>query len=256
MGDYSHYKHLRLTRVGDVLTIAMVRRNHASHTELSQVFAQVRADPARVIVLTGVDDVFLGQRNLEEYVEVDEFVLQQTMREARWIIRDILDLPQPLVVALNGSAEGIGASLVSFGDVVVAVEGTTISDPHIERGLTAGDGGAMIFPFLFGWHRAKRFFLLNETITAEELLELGVVTRVVPRAELAGAVHEVTDRLASLPPQALQWTKMTLNKMLQLSILVSADSAVGHEGWSWHLESAQTHIAEIKSNAANNPMGP
>jgi enoyl-CoA hydratase len=244
--DASKFEHLGLRREGDVLTVVILRRNQRAHTELSRVFAELRADPARVVVLTGEGDSFLGPVNVAEYVTVDEHVWQRTMREARWMIRDALDLPQPLVVALNGDGIGLGASLMSVADIVVAAAGCVIGESHVEMGIAAGDGGTLTFPFLLGIHRAKRFFLLNERITVEELQQLGVVTRVVPREHLGDAVREVTDRLLQLPSPALEWTKASVNRVLQLSAFMGVDSAAGLEGWSWHLEAARASTEALR----------
>lgn len=248
METYRNFEKLDISRDGEVLTVRMTERCHAQHTELSELFTLVRADNARVLVLTGVEDTFLGPVNAPEFVQMDEQGWQRVMREARWIVRDMLDLPQPIVVAMNGDAIGLGASLVSFGDFVVAAEGTKIGESHIAMGIAAGDGGATTLPFLLGWHRAKRLFLLDETIPVEELRDIGMVTRVVPLNQLSGAVAEVVNRLLSLPDPALRWTKLQLNQMMRLAALVTADVGVAHEGWSWHLEPARVASSSMKSH--------
>jgi enoyl-CoA hydratase len=249
----SAFEKLGITRDGDVLTIVLRNRDRATHTELARVFAEARADPARVVVLTGEGDQFLKPVNVAEYVATDEVAWQQTMREARWIVRDALDLPQPLVVAFNGDGIGLGASLMSLADIIVAAEGCVIGESHVEMGIAAGDGGTLTFPFLLGVHRAKRFFLLNERIAVEELHELGVVTSVVPRERLSEAVAEVTAQLLEMPSTALQWTKASLNRVLQLSTFMGMDSAVSHEGWSWHLAAAREGTDELQRRLVDGP---
>jgi hypothetical protein len=62
-------------------------------------------------------------------------------------------------------------------------------------------------------------------------------------------VREVVDQLLSQPREALQWTKMVLNRQYQLSVLLGGDASLGHEGWSWHLAEAQRDHREIQRRA-------
>jgi enoyl-CoA hydratase len=93
------------------------------------------------------------------------------------LIRDMVELPQPIVVGLNGDAVGLGASIGSFGDVIVAAENAVITDRHLAMSLMPGDGGALSFPLSMGLHRAKAFYLLSKPVTARELNEAGVAPR-------------------------------------------------------------------------------
>jgi enoyl-CoA hydratase len=255
--DEGSYQHLGLSRDGDILTVVIRQRNHATHTELSRIFSDLRFDRSRVVILTGEGDSFLGPPNLPEFATVDEHVWQRLMREAKAMVRDSLEIPQALIVALNGDAIGLGASVLSVADFVVAASGTVVRESHLRMGIAAGDGGTLTLPVLLGLHRAKRFFLLDEPITVEDLCELGIVYQVVERDLLLTAARQISDRLLELPRPALEWTKASLNRVLHQAVLVGLDSAVAHEGWSWHLEAAQSQIRELQrtiaSEAADEP---
>jgi enoyl-CoA hydratase/carnithine racemase len=247
---YDGYRELRVEREGEVLTVGLEKPgNGEKHTELSRLFAEVRADDVKVVVLTGAGDAFMPHANMQWYASVGERDWLRLMREGKWLIRDMVELPQPIVVGLNGDAVGLGASIASFGDVIVAADTAVMSDRHLAMSLVAGDGGALSLPLSMGVHRAKAFYLLNKPMTAHELLEAGVVTSVVPRERLDDAVHEVVERLLSQSREALQWTKMVLNRQYQMSLLLGADSSLGHEGWSWHLADAQRDHREIQRRA-------
>jgi enoyl-CoA hydratase/carnithine racemase len=247
---YDGYRELRLEREGDVLTVGLEKPgNGEKHTELSRLFAEVRADDVKVVVLTGAGDAFMPHANMQWYASVGERDWLRLMREGKWLIRDMVELPQPIVVGLNGDAVGLGASIASFGDVIVAADTAVMSDRHLAMSLVAGDGGALSLPLSMGVHRAKAFYLLNKPMTAHELLEAGVVTTVVPRERLDDAVREVVEQLLSQSREALQWTKMVLNRQYQMSLLLGADSSLGHEGWSWHLADAQRDHREIQRRA-------
>jgi enoyl-CoA hydratase len=248
--DYNDFHELRVEREADVLTVGLEKPgNGRKHSELSRLFAQVRADDVKVVVLTGAGEAFMPHADMQWYASVGEQEWLQLMREGKRLIRDMVELPQPIVVGLNGDAVGLGASIASFGDIIVASEDAVITDRHLAMGLVAGDGGALSFPLSMGVHRAKAFYLLSRPMSAHDLLDAGVVTTVVPRDQLDEAVREVVEQLVALPREALQWTKMVLNRQYQLSMLLGAEASLGHEGWSWHLQQAQASHLEIQRRA-------
>lgn len=252
MSYYSDYDALRVERSGGVLTITLNRPDHKNaftaemHTEFSRLFRDVRADDIGVIVLTGAGEHFSVAADLGWYSGVDREEWIRLMNEARWIVHDMLAVPQPIVVAMNGDAIGLGSSIVSLADFVVAVEGARVADHHTGMGLVCGDGGTMTYPFSMGLARAREFFMLGREFTSEELAEMGVFTRVVPKQDLEGSVEEIVNRLLEKPREALQWTKLAINRITQFSSFLSTDLALGFEGWSWHLPPSQEFTAKLR----------
>src|SRR5206468_2203556 len=82
-------------------------------------------------------------------------------------------------------------------DVVIAADSAVIGDPHVRMGFVAGDGGAVIWPQLIGFARAKELLMTGEMVPAERAERLGLVNYVVPAAELDARVDAMADRLAS-----------------------------------------------------------
>ena len=70
--------------------------------------------------------------------------LDRLLVEARKIIIDLLEVPQPIITAVNGPAIGLGATLALFGDIIYMGESGVIADTHVLAGIAAGDGGAAI----------------------------------------------------------------------------------------------------------------
>lgn len=254
MRDYSDYKKIQIERKGRVLTLTLNDgdRNGFSdrmHTECSKLFNEIRADDdASVVVLTGAGDYFSIAAEMGWYSSISAADWMRLMREAKQIVHDMLALPQPLVIRMNGDAMGLGSSLVSLGDFIVAAEGARLGDHHVQMGLVCGDGGAMTLPFSMGMQRAKEFFMLGREFTVEELHQIGVVTKVAPLEKLDEAVAEVVEKLLRSPKEALQWTKATLNRMVQFSDFIGTDYSLGYEGWSWHLDPSQRFLAEQRES--------
>jgi enoyl-CoA hydratase len=93
----------------------------------------------------------------------------------------------------------------------------------------AGDGGAVIWPQLIGYARAKHYLLTGDAVRAPEALEMGLVNFVVPREELDEAVDAYADRLAAGATRAIRWTKASVNiglKQLAHSIM---DACIAYE---------------------------
>src|SRR3546814_10631752 len=112
-----------------------------------------------------------------------------------------------------------------FCDIIIADESARSADPHVHVGLSAGDGGAIIWPQLVGYARAKRYLLGGERITGKEAAEIGLITFAVPASELDAKVDEwvkkFTENAAS---RAIKYTKTTINIGLQQMLTSMVDS--------------------------------
>ena len=161
---YESYQHIKFERRGRILTVIMNRpevKNAANvrmHNELSRVFRDVAQDAeAEVVVLTGAGDAFSSGGDIRAMKEkiADHTLWNDTVDEARSLFYSILDLDKPLIARVNGAATGLGATLAVYADIAIAAESAVIGDPHVKVGLVAGDGGALMWPMLIGFQKAK-----------------------------------------------------------------------------------------------------
>ena len=159
--------------------------------------------------------------------EPDEF--EKTAREAKDIVYSQLDLEKPLICKLNGHATGLGASLALLCDIIIASDEAKIGDPHVSVGLVAGDGGALIWPQLVGYAKAKKYLLTGELMLAAEAERIGLITDVVPRAELDATVNAMAQRLVSGATKAIRWSKVTTNLPLRQLFHSYFDAGVAYE---------------------------
>jgi len=162
----------------------------------------------------------------------DPALFEETGRQAKEIVFGQLDLDKPLICRLNGHATGLGASLALLCDIVIAQVNAKIGDPHVPVGLVAGDGGALIWPQLVGYAKARHYLFTGELMTAAEAERIGLITKVVPEAELDAAVYGLAERLAALPRKALQWTKVVTNLPLKALFQAHFDAGVAYESMS------------------------
>ena len=235
---FDEYQCIEFERRQRVLVIKLNRPDQLNaingrlHTELSQVFADAAADPdSDVVVLTGNGRAFCAGGDLDwMQSSIDrpaEF--EAVAAEAKAIIFSQLDLPKPLICRLNGHATGLGATLAVCCDIVVAHTGVKIGDPHVKVGLVAGDGGALLWPQLMGYAKAKRYLLTGDLMSAAEAERLGLLSEVVAPEQLDEASYGLAERLSKGATKAIRWTKITANLPLKQLVHSHFDAGVAYE---------------------------
>jgi 2-(1,2-epoxy-1,2-dihydrophenyl)acetyl-CoA isomerase len=122
------------------------------------------------------------------------------------------ELAVPTVAKVTGVAVGAGWNLALGCDLVVATPESRFSQIFARRALSLDFGGSWLLPRLVGLQQAKRLALLAEMIDAAEAKSLGLVTWVVPDAEIDAFVADLAGRLAAGPPVALAQSKALLNE--------------------------------------------
>jgi enoyl-CoA hydratase len=222
---YERYQHLSFTYRGRILTVTMNRpevKNAANvrmHHELSTVFLDAARDPdCDVVVLTGAGDAFSSGGDIHAMKEkiADHTKWVDTVQEARSIFYGMLDLDKPLIARVNGAATGLGATLAVYADITIAAESAVIGDPHVKVGLVAGDGGALMWPLLVGFQKAKELLFLGDNISAKEAERIGLISYCVPDAVLDARVYDLAERLAKSAKLAVGWTKRSINHTIRM----------------------------------------
>lgn len=236
--NFSGYETISVDVKNGVATVSLARPealnavNARMHFELSTIFDDLRRDDnVDIVVITGAGRAFCAGGDLDWMQDAIDSPagFEQTAREAKDIVRTQLALDKPLICRLNGHAVGLGASLALLSDIIIAQEGARISDPHVSVGLVAGDGGALIWPQLIGYAKARKYLFTGEAMTASEAERLGLVTDVVPLDQLDGAVAAMVSALAAQPKKALRWTKVTTNLPLQAIFTGHFDTGIAYE---------------------------
>lgn len=240
--DLEAYKTIACSRRGRVLTLRMDSRRTLNavtpelHHELGSVFHDAAADAdSDIVVLTGTGAAFSAGGDVQWLArqargEAEPFVTES--RTMRSIVHGLLDCPKPVIAAVNGDAFGIGASLALLCDVVIAIDSARLADPHVRMGLSAGDGGALIWPQLIGFAKARHYLLTGEAIEAIEAERIGLITFAKPAAEYEAFVESYADRLARGAQPAIRYTKSTANLALRQLFNSVFEAGVAYEGLS------------------------
>lgn len=241
MALFEDYQTILFNRRGRILEVTLNRPDKlnatdaALHTELARVFVDVSNDPdSDIVVLTGAGRAFSAGGDVAWMQSaIDEPVrFEQTIREARQIVFGLIDCEKPIIAKLNGHATGLGATIALFCDIIYAAEHAKIGDPHVSIGFVAGDGGAVIWPQLIGYARAKEFLLTGDLMTASEAAAIGLINRAVPADQLDQMVDALADRLAAGATKAIRWTKMSINIGLRDLASKMMDASLAYEAMS------------------------
>lgn len=263
MMDFSSYERLGFERRGRELriTIENGRLNAVDfpmHEELARVFYEVQQDAeSDLIVLTGAGRTFCAGGDMDWFQSMidDTDLFRGIANDAKRIVNGLLELEKPVVCRLNGAAAGLGASIALLCDVIVADETAKIGDPHVKVGLVAGDGGAVIWPQLIGFARAKEMLLTGELIAAKEAAEMGLINHAVPTEELDAKTDEITGKILANPRWAVRWTKTAVNLVLRDIANRVMDAAIAYEISSNATKDRQEAVTAFVEKRAPNFTG-
>lgn len=212
---------VNLTIEGAIASVELNRpeRLNAINADLLHDFANaLRAAQTEagveVIVLHGAGRAFCAGDDLKDFSlqaaspeEAREFV-----ESIQVITHLLLDAAPIVIAAVHGWAVGGGIEWMLGCDLVVLADDARAFFPEIELGLFITGGASTLLPHLVGLHKAKEMLLLGERYDADQLLELGLANRVVPRAELMATADTMAQRIAGLPPAARRNAKHVLNR--------------------------------------------
>ncbi len=203
----------------------------AGHRELTSIWSDLDADPeTKVILLRAEGRAFSagGDFSLIEAMMNDPAVHRRTLREARDLVRNLIECSKPIVSVINGVAVGAGLAAALLADIPIAGRSARILDGHTTLGVAAGDHAVLIWPLLVGMAKAKYHLLTNEPIDGTEAERLGLVAKVVDDDQLLEEARRIAGRLAAGPAEALSWTKHTLNHWLRAAY-PAFDASVAYE---------------------------
>ena len=232
-----------------IITLNRPEARNAFNDPLKLEFIDVlrrraRDAAARAIVLTGAGDAFSGGGDISNFANRYEFENRfYWMREARALTDEILRCHLPIVAALNGPAVDLGCSVAIMSDIVLIADTAFMADPQVGVGFVAADGGAVLWPLLMSYLKAKEYLLLGERIPAEKAVELGLANRVVPQAGVHAEAMKLAHRPADLPWQTVQETKRAIILQLQEAALRVMPAATTAESESFNTDA----IAKLTS---------
>ncbi len=192
--------------------------NGLMRRELIAAFDAADADDAvRVVIMTGAGRAFCAGADLKEVAganhEPGQPDLLDLVDHTFGLMRDG---PKPVIAAVNGLAMAGGLEMVMACDLVFAAESAKLGDAHSNFGVFPGAGGAAILPRRIGLNRAKYLLFSGENVSAQDMMDWGLVNKVIADEDLRQAVQAFTDRLAEKSPAVLRRMKTVSNRSLDV----------------------------------------
>lgn len=229
------YQHLLLDRAEQVATITLNRPdafnafNLAMGREILHAVLEVDDDPeVRCVVVTGAGKAFCAGGDVKHFADnLPGFgaMVKELTTYLHGAVSRLCRSEKPVVMGLNGVAAGGGLALALCGDLVIAAESARLTMAYAKIGATPDGSSSYFLPRLIGLRRAMEFYLTNRVLSAREAFEWGLVTRVVPDAELKPTVATLARELAQGPTKAFGAAK----RLLHQSTWESLETQMEHE---------------------------
>jgi 2-(1,2-epoxy-1,2-dihydrophenyl)acetyl-CoA isomerase len=202
------------------LTLNRPKAYNALSVELKErlldALREAAATPeVRAVVLTGAGKAFCAGQDLKEHADglaSGSAPLNTVTKHYNPIIRTIVEMPKPVIAAVNGTAAGAGAGFAYACDLRLAAESARFLMAFAGVGLGPDSGASWTLQRLIGYGRASELMLLGRPVDAPEAQRLGLVSEVVADEELAGRAHAVAAKLAAGPTLAFAKVKEVLGK--------------------------------------------
>ncbi|HIG02650.1 MAG TPA: enoyl-CoA hydratase [Myxococcales bacterium] len=190
--------------------------NDAMWNAIPKAVADLEADPeVRVVIMRGRGDVaFVSGADISEFERnrVGDAALEYDARNAR-AFEALAGLSKPLIAGVHGFCVGGGCAIALNADLRFAAEDAVFAIPAGRLGLGYSSGGLAALVAVVGLPAAKEIFLTARRFSAQEALAMGLVNRVLPKAELDAFVEKTAGQIAENAPLTLRSAKLILGQM-------------------------------------------
>jgi enoyl-CoA hydratase/carnithine racemase len=182
----------------------------AMYAAMADALAAAENDRAvRVVVIQGHETIFSAGNDIGDFLNKPPSTQDSPVFR---FLRGISSFPKPIVAAVCGPAVGIGTTMLLHCDLVYAGDNAAFSMPFVNLGLCPEAASSFLVPQLMGYPKAAEALLLGEPFTAETALEIGLINRIVPPAEVSALAHQQARKLTAKPLSSIIETKRLMKK--------------------------------------------
>lgn len=183
-------------------------------------------DAVRIVTIRGGED-FTAGNDLRDFADASSSGDTAAFVAVIRFLERLCDFPKPVVAAVRGNAIGIGTTMLLHTDVTVAGASARFRLPFAQLGLVPEAGSSLLLPLTVGRMRASWLLLAGEFFSADEALEMGLLTRVVDDANVDETANRIAAALADAPPVALRETKRLMREPISDAVRAQMGSESG-----------------------------
>jgi len=188
--------------------------------ELYEVLSAIKTDgDVHVVIISGAGEkAFCAGADLSEFLSAPAPTAARHVRWQRDVWGLFLSLPQPVLAALHGYVFGSGIEIAMCCDIRIAAGDAVFGLPEVALGIIPAAGATQTVPRTIGPGPALDLLLTGRRVGAQESLELKLVNRVVPRADLQGEAEKLAEKIAALDQRAVRKLKQAVSRGLDLPV--------------------------------------
>jgi enoyl-CoA hydratase/carnithine racemase len=201
-----------------------------------------------VIISSALDRTFCAGADLKERRGFDDDDLRRQRLAVKETFASLLELPVPVIAAVDGFALGGGCELALCCDLIIASVSAVFGLPEVGLGLIPGGGGTQLLPRRIGLNSAADLVLTGRRVAADEALRIGLVDRLVPEGAARSSAHQLAKEIAAKSPISLRAAKRALRQGIDVDLIsgleiesraweeaaFSADRVEGIEAFNTH----------------------
>ena len=229
------------------------------YSTLADLFnTAAKDDQVRVVLWHGAGDSFCAGNDIGDFIKNPPGAGESPQA---LLMKALINFDKPIVAAVQGAAIGGGTTMLTHCDFVYAGESAKFQMPFVNLALVPEFGSSCTIPARAGYLRAAELILTGRSFDAREAAELGLVTRMVPNAELLATATDTAQKLAQKPPAALRackrLMKQSTREQLEQAVRLENEefservrSAEAKEAFTAFLEKRRPDFTRTKEPAA------
>jgi enoyl-CoA hydratase/carnithine racemase len=224
---------IHVNEEGPILRLTLDRvekKNALTNAMYAALTAQLERaeqdDSIRVVLIDAEGDVFCAGNDLNDFAAIAAGELRRDQIKSFDFLHALARATCPIVAAVQGSAVGIGVTLLLHSDIAVVAEDAKLSVPFVDLGLVPEAGSSVLLPARVGHTRAFEMFALGKQIVGTEAVAMGLANSCVKRDQVRARAHEYARELAARPPGAVRATKRLMRNADSLGAVIDREISV------------------------------
>lgn len=244
LDGYSAFETVALSRTEDGILLVRLCNpdggplefSMTAHAEWVRLWTEIRDDDkTRVAIITGTGETFIGQRTAPVGGEgrsnpITPQYWQRIMRESTDHLNKMLEIPVPVIAAVNGPVP-VHAPVALLCDLVLATPDVTFRDAeHLPAQVLPTDAQHFLMPEIIGRLRSNWYFLTDQRISAEEAWRLGMINEIVPRELMLARALQIARFISRQPDVNLRYYKRLITHELRVKMQSLVEYGLAMEG--------------------------